>query len=206
MESQTQARPDQDSTAEQKLQKLRDLFADAPQIAKAALENMAQVLAAHLSEPRSRMESAGRAGSRQGQVSELTLILPFAPGGDRRMRALLQAQNGSFEAADKVGTLHDMRFVFVDETKLIFATAYDGDWDAYIDDFATKIPDFMDLAFSAFDGWPGIQNTTAVKDWIADHQYTAEGWYVASPNLTVPQTKRLEKVGEAVDEFLDKIG
>jgi hypothetical protein len=25
---------------------------------------------------------------------------------------------------------------------MLFATAYDGDWDAYIDDFATKIPDF----------------------------------------------------------------
>ena len=35
-----------------------------------------------------------------------------------------------------------MRFVFLDnDTKLLFATAYDGEWDAYIDDFVTKIPD-----------------------------------------------------------------
>ncbi len=39
--------------------------------------------------------------------------------------------------------VHDMRFVFLDnDTKMLFATAYDGEWDAYIDDFATKIPDF----------------------------------------------------------------
>ena len=50
--------------------------------------------------------------------------------------------DGNFRGADVVGTFHDMRFVFLDnDTKLLFATAYDGDWDTYIDDFVTKIPD-----------------------------------------------------------------
>jgi hypothetical protein len=190
---------------EQKIQKLRDVFADAPQMAKTALESKIQDLASHMSEPRSRMESAGRTGSRQGTVSELTLMLTFAPGGARRLRALLQAQNGNFDDADKVGTVHDMRFVFLDnDTKLVFATAYDGNWDPYIDDFATKIPDVMDIAFSAFEGWPGI-HSPEVKNWIAKHQVTAEGWFVANPNLTVTETRRLEKIGKAVDELLDKV-
>ncbi len=35
-----------------------------------------------------------------------------------------------------------MRFVFLDnDTKLLFASAYDGDWESYINDFATLIPD-----------------------------------------------------------------
>ena len=199
-------RPRQDLAAEQKLQKLRDAFADAPQMAKTALENKIHDLASHLSEPQSRMESAGRTGSRQGTVSELTLMLTFAPGGARRLRALLQAHNGNFDDADKVGTVHNMRFVYLDnDTKLLFATAYDGDWDPYIDDFATKIPDIMDVAFSAFEGWPGI-HSPEVKDWIAKHQVTAEGWFVANPNLTVTATRRLEKIGKAVDELLDKVG
>src|SRR5258706_16252266 len=131
---QTQTQLEQDRLVEQKIQKLREIFADAPQMAKTALENKIRDLASHASEPRSQMESAGRTGSRQGTVSELTLILPFAPGGAQRLRALLQAQNGNFDDADKVGTLHDMRFVFLDnDTKLVFATAYDGGWDAYID-------------------------------------------------------------------------
>ena len=54
------------------------------------------------------------------------------------------------------GTLHNMRCVFLDnDTKLLFATAYDGEWDPYIDDFATKIPDMMDYLFSNVEGWPG---------------------------------------------------
>ena len=201
----TANRPKHDLATEQKVQKLRDIFADAPQMAKTALENKIQDLASHVSEPGSRMESAGRTGSRQGKVSELTLMLTFAPGGARRLRALLQAQNGNFDDADKVGTVHDMRFVFLDDTKLLFATAYDGDWDAYIDDFATKIPDYLDILDSALEGWPGI-HSPKVKEWIAQHQVTAEGWFVANPNLTVAGTRRLEKIGKAVDELLDKVG
>lgn len=205
MQAKTQktTEPGVNPAVEQKIQKLREVFSNAPQMAKTALENKIRDLASHLSEPRSRMESAGRAGSRQGTVSELTLMLTFAPGGAQRLRTLLQAQNGNFDDADRVGTVHDMRFVFLDDTKLLFATAYDGDWDPYIDDFATKIPDIMDIAFSAFEGWPGIHNPE-VKNWIAKHQITAEGWFVAN-DLTVAETRRLKRIGKAVDEFLDKV-
>ena len=49
-------------------------------------------------------------------------------------------------------------------------------------------------------------HSTEVKDYLASHQITAEAWYVASPNLTAAETRRLERVGQAVDDFLDKIG
>ena len=133
------------------------------------------------------------------------MVVPFAPGGAQRLRALLRALKGNFNEADKVGTVHDMRFVFLDnDTKFLFATAYDGAWDPYIADFAAKIPNEMDILFSAFEGWPGI-HSPEVKDWIAKHQVTAEGWYVGNPNLTVRDTRRLERVGKALDEFLDKV-
>ena len=126
------------------------------------------------------MASAGRAGSRLGKVSELTIIVPFAPGGAARLRAFLQLFGGNLAGADAVGTVHDMRFAFLDnDTRMLFATAYDGDWDAYIDDFATKIPDFLDIIDSAWEGWPGIRSPEA-KDYLARHQVTAEGWYVAN--------------------------
>ena len=204
MTTATANRPKQDSAPEQKLQKLRELFADAPQYVKTALENG---LPAMISEAQaSGMESAGRIGIRQGKVSELTVIAPFAPGGAKRLRALLRLLNGNFRAAKKVGTLHNMRFVFLDnDTKFLFATAYDGEWDPYTEDFATKIPDDMDIIFSAFEGWPGI-HSPKVKDWIAEHQIPADGWYVAHPDLTVAETGRQQRVNKAVEEFLDKVG
>jgi hypothetical protein len=115
-------------------------------------------------------------------------------------------RDGDFSDTDKVGTVHDMRFVFLDnDTKFLFATAYDGDWDPYIEDFAAKIPAQMDVLFTAFEGWPGINSGQAVKDWIANHQIPAVGWYVAYPDLTVRDILRQQRVSKAVDEFLDKI-
>ena len=133
--------------------------------------------------------------------------MPFAPGGAKRLRAFLRAIGGNLSGgAQKVGTLHDMRFVFLDnDTKLLFATSYDGEWDAYIDDFVTRIPDYLDIIDSAWDGWPGIRSPGA-KDYLANHQITAEGWYVAHPDLTVAEIHRLKRVGAAVDELLEKIG
>jgi len=199
-------RPKQDLAVEQKIQNIRDVFADTPQYVKTALENALPGMMSLASEAETRTESAGRIGIRQGRVSELLFIVPFAPGGAKRLRTVLRLLNGNFSAGTKVGTLHDMRFVFLDnDTKLLFATAYDDQWDPYIDDFATKIPDEMDVVFSACEGWPGI-HSPKVKDWIAGHQIPAEGWFVAHPDLTVAETGRVKRVAKAVDEFLDRVG
>ena len=205
MATQTVTRPESDQTLEKKIQRLRELYATGPEVGKTALEKVLGELTSFASTTRARVESAGRTGIRQGKVSELLFIAPFAPGGAARLRALLQLRDGSFDDTDRVGTVHDMRFVFLDnDTKLLFATAYDGEWDPYIDDFATKITDQMDVIFTACEGWPGIRSPK-VKDWIVKHQIPAEGWYVAHPDLTVRDIRRLKRVGKAVDEFLDKI-
>lgn len=201
----TSNRPERDPVAD-KIHAMQEIFADAPEMARTALKNVLPSLASLASEAeQSPTESAGRVGARQGRVSEFTMLVPFAPGGARRLHAILKLLNGNFSAGKRVGTLHNMRFVFLDnDTKLLFATAYDGQWDPYIDDFATKIPDEMDIIFSALEGWPGIRSP-AVKDWILKHAIPAEGWYVAHPHLTVAETARLDRVGKAVNEVLDKI-
>jgi hypothetical protein len=208
MQPQTQkaSAPKQSPSLEQKIQKLRELYADAPELGRVALETGLPDLKKRELAAATGAQDAGRIGARQGKVSELTGFFPFAKGGAKRLRGLLQLLEGNFQGADAVGTVHDMRFVFLDnDTKLLFATAYDGEWDAYIDDFATKIPNAMDLLFCNAEGWPGIRSPK-VKDWIVEHQVAAEAWYVASPNLTVAETRRLEHVGKAVEEFLDKVG
>jgi hypothetical protein len=200
--------PGQSSDIKQQVQQVRELFADAPEVGKTALEKVLREIESGepSSQPATRLESAGRVGSRQGTVSELTLIVPLAPGGAERLRAILKLTHGNTDATELVGTVHDMRFAFLDnDTKLLFATTYDGDWDPYIDDFVTKIPDYLDLMFSAVEGYPGI-HSPEIKDYILKYQIPAEAWYVANPNLTVAETRRLERIGQAVDEFLDKVG
>jgi hypothetical protein len=200
----TSSVPKQDRVAEQ-IKKVREIYADAPEMGRVGLERiMGELEAAVRSQQKA--ATAGRTGLRQGKVSELTDIVKFAPGGAKRLRALLDLLGNNFQGADKVGTLHDMRFVFLDnDTKLLFATAYDGDWDTYIDDFSTKIPDALDMLFSNMEGYPGM-HSPAARDWIANNQITADAWYVANPNLTVAETRRLERLGKALDELLDKVG
>ena len=205
-QSGTVAGPEQDQSGESKIQQLRALFADAPETGRKALDNVLGTLTSDAAAPPPPMESAGRSGSRVGRVSELTIIVPLAPGGAQRLRTFLRLLHGNLaRGVDPIGTVHDMRFVLLDnDTKLLFATTYDGEWDAYIDDFVTKIPNSMDILFCNCKGWPGIRSPEA-KDYLAKYQVTAEGWYVAN-DLTVAETRRLRRIGQAVDQFLDTVG
>ena len=149
--------------------------------------------------------TAGRIGAKSGEVSELTTILPLKPNGAARLRKFFGLVGGNLAGAGQVGTLHNMRFVFLDnDTKLLFATAFDGEWDPYIDDFATKIPEFMDYLFSNVEGWPGITSPD-VKDFIVKYQVPAEAWFVAHPNLTVAEGHRLKRQEAAVQRFLSDL-
>jgi hypothetical protein len=112
---------------------------------------------------------------------------------------------GNLAGADKVGSVHDMRFVFLDnDPRMLFATTFDGDWDAYIDDFIAKIPDYLTSSTrpGRLAGYPPSRRQGLPRQ-APDH---GGGRYVGSPNLTVADTRRLERVGQAVDEFLDKVG
>jgi hypothetical protein len=207
MATQPLTTPKQNQTVEDKIRQLRQLYANAPEAGRTALENLIEggMKAALSSGQKTRLERAsinGRIGLRQGKVSELTVILKLLPGGAERIRAVLDTGSTN---ADKIGTLHDMRYVLFDnDTKILFATTYDTEWDPYIDDFATKVPDDLDVVFSNCEGWPGIRSP-AVKDWIVKHQIQAHGWYVAHPDLTVAEAGRLKRVAKAVEEFLDKV-
>src|SRR6201989_146896 len=177
--------PTTDAIVEQKLQKLRELYADAPEVGKLALQHGMADIAREFAAltGATGVQSAGRVGARQEKVSELTAILQIAEGGAKRLRGLLELVEGNFRGADVVGTLHDMRFVFLDnDTRLLFATAYDGEWDAYIDDFVTKIPTSMDIFFCNLEGWPGIRHPN-VKDWLHKHSLTAPARDVGHPHM-----------------------
>ena len=175
---------------------------DAPHLAKIALEAMVRK---HNPDLKGTANSAGRAGKQSGNVSELTAIAALKPGGAERLRRIFDLTNGNMDGAQRVSTLHDMRFVFFDnDTRILFATTYDGDWDSYINDFATKIPELMDLLFANIEGWPGI-DSPQVKDFIAGHQIDAAGWFVANPQVTVVDTRRFQRMDRALTAFLDQM-
>ena len=140
-----------------------------------------------------------------GQAHELTVIVPLKPGGAERTREVLK-QRTSDQARvrrDAMGNLHDMRVVFFDnDTRMLFATVFDGTWDSYIDDFASKMPDQLDALFAEVEGYPGIHDPN-VKDYIRKYQIEADEFYSAYPNATVKQLKKGQRVLKAWEELLD---
>src|SRR5262245_24492832 len=86
---------------------------------------------------------------------------------------------------DRIGTVHDLRFVIFDtDTRVSFASTFDGAWDTCIDDFGTRIPDEIDLLFHECEGYPGIHSSD-IKDWIVSQQVTATAFSSAYPDASV---------------------
>jgi hypothetical protein len=105
--------------------------------------------------------------------------------------------------ADRIGTLHDLRFVIFDnDTRLFFATTFDDDWDPYINDFATLIPDLIDIVFEEVEDYPGIKSPN-IKDYIVKSQVTATYFYSAYPDASVRDIRKAMKVKSGLDVLQD---
>jgi hypothetical protein len=148
-----------------------------------------------------------RPGVKAGKSNEFTLISKLKPGGAERVRKLLaDGFTGERQKnTDRISTVHDLRFViFDDDTRIIFASTFDGDWDGYIDDFGGIIPDEIDLLFHEFDGYPGIHSPD-IKDWIVKQQVQAVGFYSAYPDASVRDVWKALKTKKALDALLDTV-
>ena len=147
-----------------------------------------------------------RPGLKFGRTSEFTLFFTVKPGHGPKIREIFQQpgfEDKRRETSARIGTLHDARWVlFDDDTRLMFATNFDGDWDAYIDDFAAQIPDVFDTVLQHTENYPGI-HAPNIKNVIVDHQATACSYFRAIPNATVKDLQAL-RVQDAFQHLLDE--
>jgi hypothetical protein len=146
-----------------------------------------------------------RLGAKAGQSNEFTLIAPLNTGGAERLRKLLAKGFIGMRKKniDRIGTVHDLRLVLFDnDTRLIFASTYDGDWDSYMDDFATIIPDELDLLFHECTDYPGARSTV-FKDWLVKNQVEALAFYSGYPDASVRHLWKALNAMRALDDLLD---
>lgn len=150
-------------------------------------------------------QAGSRPGLKAGQATELTIIAPLKVGGAERLRKKMSDTFGdpNQKLVDRIGTIHDMRYVIFDnDTRFLFTSTFDGAWDPYIDDFATKIPDTIDMLFEEIEGFPGIRSP-GIKDWIVKHQVTATYFYSAYPSSSVRDVWKAMKIKGGLDVLLD---
>ena len=106
-----------------------------------------------------------RTGLKAGARSEFLAIGDVVPGHEEALRqTLAQPMSDPHiqQAIKQIGTLHEARFVLLDGGKrLMFASSFDGAWDAYIDDFArTDIGRAFDDTWKHVQGYPGVRCST----------------------------------------------
>jgi hypothetical protein len=149
-----------------------------------------------------------RPGLSAGPTSEFSLVFHVKPGHADAVREALTALQNSpgYRPGDynlPIGTIHEARFVLFDgDTRLLFATSFDGPWDAYMDDFAAKPLQLFAAIFEHVEGYGGLPNLAAVKVFIESAQVTAPA-YARNYAGTVKEIRKAERVNTAFQEVLD---
>jgi hypothetical protein len=151
---------------------------------------------------------AARTGITVGPTSEFSLFFDVRPGQQREIReAVTTLQHspgyrpGDYELP--IATIHEARFVlFDDDTRLLFATSFDGPWDAYMEDFASKPLKLFDSIFQHVEGYEGLPDLAAVKAFILSAQHPASG-YSRNYGGTVKEIRKAQRVNDAFQRVLD---
>ena len=147
-----------------------------------------------------------RPGVTVGPATEFSLFFRVRGGqGADLRRALQDLQNhpgyrpGEYNMA--VATIHEARFVlFDDDTRLLFATSFDGPWDAYMDDFFTSGPDAGSCSTTSsqhVEGYDGLPDVEAVKAFVLGAQVTAAA-YARNYGGTVKEIRKAQRVNAGV--------
>ncbi len=130
----------------------------------------------------------------------LTVVLWLANYGARHV------YNRGFLA--RIQTIHFARWVFVDnKRRVLFASNYDGNHQAYMDDFINKVGWGLNIVFSNGFGYPrtnwlildGAKNELRFKDTNRRHQIPTQVWYKAYPGLTAFDLARNTRIREGLE-------
>ena len=104
-----------------------------------------------------------------------------------------------------ISSIHEARFVLFDEdTRLLFATSFDGPWDSYMQDFFTSGPTLalFDVIFKHVDGYDGLPDLAAVQSFVLGAQVTAAA-YARNYGGTVKELRKARRVDHAFQRVLD---
>ena len=150
-----------------------------------------------------------RPGLKQGATGELTTFWRVKKGHEKQLRHVIEQlralpHDRKSRVGLDIGTLHDSRWVlFDDDTRMMFATNYDGEWDPYIDAFAEHAVDLFHAIFAHIEGFPeqGMKDP-AILDYVIDHQQTAAE-YMRYYDGTASEIRAALALKAAFDRLLD---
>ncbi|MGH3564725.1 MAG: hypothetical protein ACRDRH_01560 [Pseudonocardia sp.] len=105
------------------------------------------------------------------------------------IQSLPREQNPIILALDRIGTVHFASFVFLSNDVLAVITAYDGDFEDYLNDFLNEIGDVFNTLLQHAEGAPNLPVQTHRQEFIdfirAHDLRCVEPFYSAYPEHTV---------------------
>jgi len=151
-----------------------------------------------------------RPGLQAGPTTEFTLFFHVKPGEAASLRQALQTlqETPGYRPGDHgmaIASIHEARFaLFDDDTRLLFATSFDGPWDAYMEDFFTSGPTLalFDVIFRHVEGYDGLPDLAAVKAFVLGAEVTAAA-YARNYGGTVKEIRKAQRVNGAFQRVLD---
>ena len=162
--------------------------------------------ASHAQQPRLRVRRSkppAVSASVSAHSPSLCFFLPFVKGG-----AELFASSSFLEGIPRggaVGPVRDMRFIFLAKTRSSCSRRPMAATRTRLSTtFSTKIRMPWTCCSATVKATRACTAEGPGEDFA--RQIAADAWYVNSPNLTAAETRRLERVGDAVEVLLDKIG
>ena len=185
-------------------------------------------------ETRGRITKKSGKGLSDGVVSELSTFFTIKPGHEEELRAALRRFADNLHNTDqkelrRVGLRDTRHVIFNDGRQLVWTTAFESDWDAYIDDALQliNIKNFLDWMQHTVEGdkvveWvksaggvekfdlndPDIKDTIRrssgqLKAIIQSVQVQASTYYNSMSGLTMPQIMKAQRIAQAFQQVLD---
>lgn len=164
-------------------------------------------------------------GTKVGKRDELTMLYSVKPGHEQEIRKEIRAFyeipfRKNFEdprvlAANTQIGVHDLRHVLFDnDTRLMWMTSFDTDWDPYIDDtfaVAGNLVPYGKILQHTQEAPEGVadpdsplqQNSRAVKDIFISTRIPAAGYFPTFPNLTAREIWQADRLRKAFEQVLD---
>jgi hypothetical protein len=155
-------------------------------------------------------------GLSHGVLSEMSVFFHVMPGHAEQLYAAIQrfgvAAREAVVKAGRSGGLRDTRFVIFDHgQRLLWATSFETDWDAYIDDSVVILGqdmfiDWMQHTVEATNRYPeGIKavSSTEVKQFAQSAQAQAAYYEDVFSGYTISELKKAGQVAQAFQQVLD---
>jgi hypothetical protein len=164
-------------------------------------------------------------GAKSGKGDELTMFYRVKPGHEKEIRKAIEAFFADpartqmddpriFRYIAQTG-VHDIRLVLFDnDTRLVWLTSFDTEWDPYIDDtFAVRhnLVEYGKILQHTIEAPEGVadpnspiqKNSRAVKDLFLAQRVVAVGYAPTFPNVTTWGVRKGEELLEAFQKVLD---